>query len=278
MLRQIVSELGLGKQLSTFVPPAEYGRPPGFDGLVFTSPLGVPILVCAKRAEGDDVMRRVGQGADLWFQVRSGRGARVLLRTSMMRGMKGSRDCMICAARLAAFYSDERSEEQVEVGYTDSRHVARANSARAGRMRDSKRLNAIAVRPADAAAMVASHAAGQNLAEERRSSGMQEATANPIKSAPAATDSSQRRIRKPSAKTKERAAGVPQQRRRATRKQRLEQVEIDSLRERLTEASIDRRGGWRATKAKGNRRNRRYESRLLQNLQVDQLWAHGEDD
>ena len=85
---------------------------------------------------------------------------------------------------MTSFYSDERSEEQVEVGYTDSRHVARANSARAGRMRDSKRLNAIAVRPADAAAMVASHAAGQNLAEERRSSGMQEATANPIKSAP----------------------------------------------------------------------------------------------
>jgi hypothetical protein len=97
----------------------------------------------------------------------------------MMRGMKGSRDCMICAAQLAAFYSDERSEDLVEVGYTDSRHVARANAARAGRMRDSKRLNAIAVRPADAAATVASHAAGLSLAEDLRSSG-QEATMSPV--------------------------------------------------------------------------------------------------
>ena len=276
-IRNRIASEPFGSRLSTFVPPDEYGRPPGFGGLVFASPRGVPILVCAKRAEGDDVMRRVGQGADLWFQVRSGRGARVLLRTSMMRGMKGSRDCMICAAQLAAFYSDERSEDLVEVGYTDSRHVARANAARAGRMRDSKRLNAIAVRPADAAATVASHAAGLSLAEDLRSSG-QEATTSPIEIAPAAAGPSQRRARKPSANTKERTVGAPPQRRRATRKQRLEQVEIDSLRERLAEASIDRRGGWRATKAKGNRRNRRYESRLLQNLEVGELWAHSEDD
>ena len=32
---------------------------------------------------------------------------------------------------------------------------------------------------------------------------------------------------------------------------------------RLAEAGTDRRGGWRATKAKANRRNRRYEKRLL---------------
>ena len=36
--------------------------------------------------------------------------------------------------------------------------------------------------------------------------------------------------------------------------------------DRFREAGTDRRGGWRASKAKGNRRNRRYENRLLQGV------------
>ena len=37
----------------------------------------------------------------------------------------------------------------------------------------------------------------------------------------------------------------------------------ETLPERQAEAATDRRGGWRASKAKGTRRNRRYEKRLL---------------
>ena len=59
---------------------------------------------------------------------------------------------------------------------------------------------------------------------------------------------------------------------RATRRQRLEEADLEAVRERLAEAGVDRRGGWRATKAKGNRRNRRYESRLLQTLDLDDIW------
>ena len=39
--------------------------------------------------------------------------------------------------------------------------------------------------------------------------------------------------------------------------------EADETARLLAEAATDRRGGWRATKAKGHRRNRRYEKRLL---------------
>ena len=158
------------------------------------------------------------------------------------------------------------------MGYTDSRHVARANAARAGRMRDSKRLNSVLVRPSDAAEMVASHAEGRPL-----DSSTLELGSGSIPSIQSVENGQARRsLQRPTQARKPNAAVT--KKRRATRKQRLEQVEIDSVRECLAEASVDRRGGWRATKAKGNRRNRRYESRLLQNLPVDELWAHGAEE
>ena len=55
------------------------------------------------------------------------------------------------------------------------------------------------------------------------------------------------------------ARGAP----RATRRQTLGDGELDEASERLAQAGSDRRGGWRASKAKGVRRNRRYEKRLL---------------
>eukprot|EP00472_Partenskyella_glossopodia_P006608 CAMPEP_0197532282 /NCGR_PEP_ID=MMETSP1318-20131121/39124_1 /TAXON_ID=552666 /ORGANISM="Partenskyella glossopodia, Strain RCC365" /LENGTH=185 /DNA_ID=CAMNT_0043088795 /DNA_START=304 /DNA_END=861 /DNA_ORIENTATION=- len=56
---------------------------------------------------------------------------------------------------------------------------------------------------------------------------------------------------------------------RATRKQKLKGSEVDDTFDRMQSAGDDRRSGWRASKAKGNRRNRRYENRLLQGLAED---------
>ena len=83
----------------------EFGRPRGFDGPVFYSPLGVPILVGKPRAESDGILRKVSQGSDLWFQVEDYEGSRVLLRSSLKRGVKDSKKCLQMAADLAALYS-----------------------------------------------------------------------------------------------------------------------------------------------------------------------------
>ena len=53
---------------------------------------------------------------------------------------------------------------------------------------------------------------------------------------------------------------------RATRRQKLEAPDVEEASERLSQAGNDRRDGWRATKAKGQRRNRRYEKRLLKGV------------
>lgn len=129
----------------------EFGRPRGFTGLVFYSPLGVPILIGKARAESDGVLRRAAQGSDLWFQVEDYEGSRILLRSSLVRGTKNSKKCFQMAADLAAFYSvwGDRSHnhlETVPVMYTDSKHVAKRGT-RAGRMRKRKSLGRAMGRP-----------------------------------------------------------------------------------------------------------------------------------
>lgn len=123
------------------------GKPNDFDGLVYYSPRGVPILVGKPKAHKDEVMRRISQGADLWFQVEDYHGSRVLLRTSLKRGFRGSKECMQMAADLAARYSDwfeteydvRRGVSKVPVMYCDSRKVAKRGS-KVGQMRQKKSL------------------------------------------------------------------------------------------------------------------------------------------
>ena len=127
----------------------QFGRPHGFDGEMFHSPLGTPILVGRMNAHKDETMRNAAQGADLWFQVEDYEGARVLLRTSLMRGTAGSKVCKKMAANLAAKYSVWGDDyECVPVMYTDSRKVAKKGS-RAGNMKRSKSLGRIMGYPND---------------------------------------------------------------------------------------------------------------------------------
>lgn len=133
----------------------EFGRPKGFTGLVFYSPLGVPILVGKLKADSDGILRRASQGSDLWFQVEDYEGSRVLLRSSLIRGTKDSKRCLQMAADLAAFYSvwggghcSDKSNlfDKVPVMYTDSKHVAKRGT-KVGRMRKGKSLGRIMGQP-----------------------------------------------------------------------------------------------------------------------------------
>lgn len=124
---------------------SSYGRPRGFeDGLVFYTPKGVPILVGRPKSHKDETLRRVSQGADLWFQVEDYNGSRVLLRTSLKKGLRGSKECIQMAADLAARYSDSYynindSNNKVPVMYCDSKKVAKRGS-KIGQMRQQKSL------------------------------------------------------------------------------------------------------------------------------------------
>mmetsp|Transcript_39717 Transcript_39717/g.95940 ORF Transcript_39717/g.95940 Transcript_39717/m.95940 type:complete len:372 (-) Transcript_39717:251-1366(-) len=124
----------------------DYGRPDGFDGLVFYTTRGVPILVGRPKAHKDETLRRIAQGADLWFQVEDYQGSRVLLRSSLQRGLKDSKECKQMAANLAARFSDwyystdkDIDRTRIPVMYCDSRKVSKRGS-RVGKMNHRKKL------------------------------------------------------------------------------------------------------------------------------------------
>jgi len=124
----------------------EFGRPNGYDGLIFYTPSGVPILVGKKGSHSDETLRQISQGMDLWFQIEGYCGSRVLLRTSLKRSLKGSKSCIQMAADLAAYYSDDRWENKVPIMYTDSRHVAKRGT-KAGQMKKQKSFGRIIGHP-----------------------------------------------------------------------------------------------------------------------------------
>ena len=140
----------------------DYGRPRGFEGLVFQSPLGVPCLVGKRNCHKDETLRRVAQGADLWFQSKDYHGSRVLLRSSLVRGTKNSKRCLQFAADLAATYSalhsqhqhhEHQREEQSREGgilimYTDSKNVAK-RGGKVGSMKKKKSFGTIVGYPAN---------------------------------------------------------------------------------------------------------------------------------
>ncbi|EOD08377.1 hypothetical protein EMIHUDRAFT_465582 [Emiliania huxleyi CCMP1516] len=153
-LRRAMEELGLEQRLELYdvdrAAMDQWGRPAGFDGLVVDSPRGVPILI-GRQSFADPLLRRVARGADLWFQVRASRGSRVLLRTSMRRDLTRShRECMEAAADLAAYFSPLRRHGEVEVMYTDSRHVAK-RGGRVGQLKDGKKIGLLTAHPERAA-------------------------------------------------------------------------------------------------------------------------------
>ncbi|KAL3939459.1 MAG: hypothetical protein SGBAC_005823 [Bacillariaceae sp.] len=126
----------------------DYGRPHGFGGLVFYTPQGVPILVGRPKAHKDETLRRIAQGADLWFQVEDYQGSRVLLRSSLQRGLKDSKECKQMAANLAARFSDwyygfdkdvSVDRTRIPVMYCDTRKVAKRGSG-VGKMNHRKKL------------------------------------------------------------------------------------------------------------------------------------------
>ena len=66
----------------------------------------------------------------------------------MVRGLsRAPRECVENAAHLAAYFSDQRYADEVEVMWTDSRKVAR-RGGRVGQMKATKKLGALWARPA----------------------------------------------------------------------------------------------------------------------------------
>mmetsp|Transcript_34452 Transcript_34452/g.115060 ORF Transcript_34452/g.115060 Transcript_34452/m.115060 type:complete len:84 (-) Transcript_34452:140-391(-) len=63
---------------------------------------------------------------------------------------RSHRECMEAAADLAAYFSPLRRHGEVEVMYTDSRHVAK-RGGRVGQLKDGKKIGLLTAHPERAA-------------------------------------------------------------------------------------------------------------------------------
>ena len=186
-LRRVLSDFS-PETFARAIEPAG-ARPDGFNGLVLQSPRGVPVLVGRFDGSSEGAMRACAAAGDQIFRVRDGRGVSVLLRTSMARGLKGSKDCARFAADVAAWFSDSRYGPVaasiasladyevvddfgvVEVAYADAvrvneRRKQQPMSAKQGKkkpgFKDKEKLGILRARPAN----VADAAAEWDLATE----------------------------------------------------------------------------------------------------------------
>lgn len=92
---------------------------------------GLEILFGKNAAENHDVTFKSARREDLWFHVLDAPGGHVILRN---REGRANREDIAEAAALAAFLSERRTEGQVDVQYTEKKHVHPAGGGK-GRVR-----------------------------------------------------------------------------------------------------------------------------------------------
>ena len=107
---------------------------------------GLEILFGRSAAENHDVTFKLAKREDLWFHVLDAPGGHVILRNPQGRANRAD---IAEAASLAAFLSERRTEADVDVQYTERKHVQPAGGGK-GRVRVTH-AEAIRVRPEDPA-------------------------------------------------------------------------------------------------------------------------------
>ena len=117
----------IGEQSKRKKKPAALGQ---VEPKRYTSEDGRAIL-CGKTGPQNDALLRLANGDDLWFHVKAGPGAHVLIRTGG-RPETVSKEAIEQAAALAAGNSSQRDDGRVEVNYTLAKHVRKPPGAPPG--------------------------------------------------------------------------------------------------------------------------------------------------
>ncbi len=140
--------LPLRKQGHPPFPPRKQGGRQPAPPLQFAGPDGAMILVGRNSRQNDDITFRRARPGDWWFHARGVPGAHVIVRAE---GESPSEQTIQLAAGLAAYFSKRRSERNVEVDYTQRRHVRRIPGAPPGLVtyRQERTVLAVPINPAE---------------------------------------------------------------------------------------------------------------------------------
>ena len=95
----------------------------------FLSAAGLKILVGRSNRQNDELTGKLARKSDLWFHTRQIHGSHVILCTE---GAEPDGESILQAATLAAYYSQGRESDRVDVDYAPVRHVKKPAGSRPG--------------------------------------------------------------------------------------------------------------------------------------------------
>lgn len=91
---------------------------------------GYTIFVGRSSTENEYVTHKLGKGNDIWMHVKKAFGSHVLIKTNNNTEIPD--DVYVIAAEIAAFYSEEKNSDKVEVDYTEVKNVKKPQSGKLG--------------------------------------------------------------------------------------------------------------------------------------------------
>lgn len=92
---------------------------------------GWTVLVGRSAQENDILSHKYASPTDLWFHARQAQGSHVILRRDRKKA-EPSKQAIVDAARIAAYYSKAKTSKHVPVSYTEKRYVKKVRKGAPG--------------------------------------------------------------------------------------------------------------------------------------------------
>ena len=128
-IRMELSQWNYGRRMSSVLKKSRQ-KMPKTAPLSLVSPNGYTVLVGRNNFQNDAVSFRLSDKDDLWFHVKAYHGSHVLLKTPSDKSIENAD--ISFAASLAAFYSEAKNSDRVEVDMTRARYLKKPSGAKPG--------------------------------------------------------------------------------------------------------------------------------------------------
>lgn len=107
-------------------------KPPRLPYIEYVDAKGHRVLVGRGARDNDELTQRVAKPNDLWLHARGVPGAHVVV--PLARGAACPTELLVDAATLAAWHSDARGQDLVEITWTEKRYVRKPRHSPTGRV------------------------------------------------------------------------------------------------------------------------------------------------
>ncbi len=142
-IRLELSHWSYGRRLTSGLKKPQTRQQKAKPRMLYTND-GFRLYIGMNNYQNDEVSVRLADKNDLWFHIKDYHGSHVLLKADPEREF--SNEAIEYAAGIAAFYSEVKNSDRVEVDFTFGRYVKKPNGAKPGFV-TYKNHNSVLVKP-----------------------------------------------------------------------------------------------------------------------------------